>query len=418
MKKIYTLITISLLSTKIFAQCGPSDSTIMGAGYANDVFYSFKNKVVKTEPNTNWHLAFSVQRGQFQSNPVAAVTIRVNSVGGANLVKLNPSQMAANWRKIDTAGLYALPLQYDKFTNWDSSAFTKGYNFAGNTFDFKWGTYNTQTNNLTGNRVFVLYNKTANWYKKVFINGLVYDTLWTVTMSNIDNSDSVTFTINKKQFPNKLFAYRNVLSNTTIDREPTNTAWDVVFTRYRDLITQNNITQYQNLTGILANKSVTIARNTGKKCNEVWLSTKSAPFETNIGLIGWDWKFFDGMKFTIVDTLVYFVVGKDGAKYKLSFKSFGGSTTGKSVFNQYEATLGLNSITKNAIQLYPNPTTGTLQFDPTKIVTNVLVTDIKGSLVSVNVVNNMLDLSSFANGIYHLQINTNNGIYMQKVVKQ
>lgn len=415
-KKIYTIIAFSLLTTKIFAQCGPSDSVTMGPNYANDVFYSFKNKVVKTEPNTNWHLAFSVQRSQFPSNPLSGVSIRLNNAAGNNVVKLNPSQMASNWRSIDTTGLESLPKLYDGITSWDSSAFTTGYNITGAPFDFKWGSYNSMTNNLTGSRVFVLYNKTANFYKKVFINSLVYDTMWVVTMSNIDNTDSVTFNINKKAYPNKLFVYRNVLTNTTIDREPTNASWDIIFTRYTE--PKNPATGGFALTGILSNKSVTVAKNLGKKCNEVWLHTVTAPYKTNINEIGDNWKPRISGNFVIIDTFVYFVVGRDGLNYKLSFNSFGGQATGKTVFKQYQATLGLNDITKNSIFLFPNPTTGVLQFDPTKTVKNVLVTDIKGSMVSIDVVNNTLDLSSFSNGIYHLQINTTNGIYMQKVIKQ
>ncbi|MES2618959.1 MAG: hypothetical protein V4613_13865, partial [Bacteroidota bacterium] len=158
MKHFFTILTLSLFSTKIFAQCAPSDSTIMGASYINDVFYSFKNGVVKTESNTNWQLAFSVQRSQFPSNPTNGVSVRVNTVKGCNLVKLGSSANAANWRAIDTTGLYMMPTRLDSMKTWDISAFTKEYNAGTSPFNFIWGNYNMTTKNVDGSSVFILYN--------------------------------------------------------------------------------------------------------------------------------------------------------------------------------------------------------------------------------------------------------------------
>ncbi len=418
MKKIYTIIFLTFFTNQISAQCGFADTLTMGPGYANDVFYNFQNKTVKAVTNTNWHLAFSVQKSQFPSNPLSGVSIRVNSVTGSNLVKLNPAQTVSNWRKIDTTGMYALPVQYDGFKSWDSSAFTKGYNIAVAPFDFKWGTYNSSNNNLTGSRVFVLYNKTANWYKKVFISSLVYDTMWNITMSNIDNTDSVSFQINKKAYPNKLFAYRNVLAATTADREPLNNDWDVVLTRYRDLITQGPVTQYQNLTGFLNNRSVTVARNTGKKCNEVMVYNKTAPYNTNISNIGWDWKSFNGSSYDIPDTLVYFLVSKNAKIYKFSFVSFLGGSNGKTILRKDEASSILKNSFNNSILIYPNPSNGKINFDTERKIIGVLVTDTKGVQINFNSMDNQIDLSEYADGIYHIQITTADGVYHQSIIKQ
>ncbi len=36
------------------------DTLVMGSGYANDVYYHFKNKTVKSVPRNNWDIAFKV----------------------------------------------------------------------------------------------------------------------------------------------------------------------------------------------------------------------------------------------------------------------------------------------------------------------------------------------------------------------
>src|SRR5690606_33536392 len=151
---------------------------------------------------------------------------------------------------------------------------------------------NQTSNNIVGSTVYVLYNQSAGWYKKIFINELVKDTLWKFTISNIDNSDSNYVEINKKDYLHKNFVYYNVNSNTVLDREPDNRTWDLVWTKYKTVVTQGQITIPYPVTGILHNRKVKTAQNEGRKCNEVWMINKSATAEDNISTIGYDWKNF------------------------------------------------------------------------------------------------------------------------------
>jgi hypothetical protein len=419
MKQKFLLLLLVAFSTKLFSQCAPTDTVTMGAGYANDVFYSLKNKIIKIEPNNNWHLAFSVQGSQFPVHPETGVSIRVNSVKGNVLVKL-PGANAANWRSIDTTGLSLLPERLDSFKTWDISAFTKEYNYTTAPFNFIWGAYNNTTHNVVGTSVFVLYNKTANFYKKVFINKLVADTVWNVIISNIDNTDSTNLIFNKSAYPNRLFVYYDIVGKQLINREPVKTDWDIVWTRYKDMVTQFSVTSPYPLTGILANKGVTIAKNLGKKCNEVYPGNVTAPYISETNNIGWDWKIapMGPGPYTIVDTFVFFVKAKDNNTYKLSFNSFGGSANGSTVINGRNVTSVKDIRSSNTIIVYPNPANSLVNLNTKETILNVSLTNMSGCEQTLNIVNNTVNFSDIANGIYIIKIQTSEGLYTQKIVRE
>ncbi len=418
MKQKILLYLLVAFSTQLFSQCATSDSTNMGPGYVNDVFYSFQNGTVKTVPNNNWHMAFSVQGSQFPIHPETGVSIRVNSVKGNVLVKLNGAS-PANWRKIDTTGLYALPERLDSFKTWDIGGFNKDYNYNKAPFNFIWGAYNNTTHNVEGTNVYVLYNKTAGVYKKVFIKALVYDTLWNVIISNIDNSDSTNLIFSKGSFPNRLFVYYDAVNKQLNDREPARNTWDLVWTRYKDVVTQFNVTGAYPLTGVLVNKSDTVAKNMGKKCNEVWLTSVTAPFIKSTDNIGWDWKIAPQGPgpFGIVDTFVFFVKNSPTKYYKLSFNKFGGSATGKTYFSVNQVSASINKIDLNTTNIYPNPTSGLLKINSEETILNIELIDVTGSKSNLIMNNNTIDISNLSSGIYMLNIQTKSGVYSHKLVK-
>lgn len=420
MKQKIILILLVAFSTKLFSQCPTSDSTTMGAGYANDVFYSMQNGTVKTVSNNNWHLAFSVQGSQFPVHPETGVSIRVNSVKGNVLVKLNGAN-PANWRAIDTTGLSTLPERLDSFKTWDISAFTKDYNYTKAPFNFIWGAYNNTSHNVEGSSVFVLYNKTTNMYKKIFIKALEYDTLWNVIISNVDNTDSTNLIFGKGQYPNRLFAYYDIVNKQLIDREPAKSTWDLVWTRYKDVVTQFNVTGAYPLSGILANKNTTMAKNIGKKCNEVWLGNVTAPYLTNIDNIGWDWKISPTgppFQFVMEDSLVYFVKTNANKYYKVSFNGFTGSTSGKTYLSKNELSTSVRNIKTNAANIYPNPTNGLVKINSIEAILNIEIIDIKGVVKTLTANNNTIDISSLESGIYMLNIQTPSGVSTHKLIKE
>jgi hypothetical protein len=421
MKKILTLV--SLFTCFVFssnAQCGAADSTEMGNNASLDYYYSFNSHKVKTIVNTSWHLAFSVQNSSFPNNPANGAAIRVNSACNGTVLKMLPSANPANWRSIDTTGLYAMPQLLDSDSTWNLSAFTKGYKMS-DPYNFIWGTYNSTSHNINGSKVYVLYNQSAGWYKKIFINTLMFDTTWNFTISDLDNTDSFNVKVNKQFYPNRYFIYYNATLNQFNDREPVKSTWDLVWTKYSTYINAGpqGMVLYHPVT-VLSHPAVTVEHNIGPKCDAVWLSTKTSKVDPRMDAIGWDWKVFNQNLsiYEIPDTFVYFVKGQDGKTYKLSFKSYTGGPFGKSVFNFYEAKLGVNETKKNnAVSIYPNPASGLLTVETTGAINNVSVIDMQGKTV-YNTNEGVVDLSGLANGIYVITVNTSEGVYHQHIIKE
>jgi hypothetical protein len=418
MKKILFAFLVVGLANSVYSQCPVNDSTMMGA--SNDVFYSLLNGTVKTIANNNWHLAFSVQRSQFPNNPISGVAIRLNSAGAnMKLAKLPSSQSASNWRNIDTTGLYALPQLIDSDSNWYMSAFTNGYN-AASPFNFIWGNYNMTSKNVVGSTVYVLYNTTSNIYKKIYIPELTFDTMWNIVISNIDNTDSNFVQINKNEYPNKMFVYYNATTNQLEDREPVLSSWDLLWTKYTTFAVSSQGSGLFPLTGVLSNPTVTVAKNIGKKCDQVWLANKTAVVNPKISLVGGDWKMHMGAGvYSISDTFVYFITA-NSKTYKLTFKGYIGGSQGKSTFNVYEATLSNPSITAvNNTLIYPNPSNGTFKIQSDLNVISYEISDINGQKLMIGNQNNeLINISHFQNGVYILSINTDNGRYYSRIIKQ
>jgi hypothetical protein len=430
MKKIFTLVLLSVSLSGVYAQsCPANDSTTMGSGSGTDIFYSLKkakstgNGVVATAANNNWHLAISVQASNFPYNGVA---IRVNSVLGENpqagktgtkLVKLNGAN-PSNWRSIDTTGLGTLPELLDSDSTWNLSAFTKGYPSAG-PFNFIWGTYNQISHNVESNgNVYVLYNASSNWYKKIFVKEVTYDTMWHIIISNIDNSDSVYLKVDKKNYSKRLFVYYNVLTNQILDREPDSDQWDLLWTKYKAMIDFNGVKVPYSVTGVLSNPATKVAKNLGKKCNEVWLSNKTAKNNPSISTIGSDWKTFTGSAYAITDTFVYFVTTRDTQTYKMTMKSYAGGPLGKTTFNFYQATLGIESQdVANSLSLYPNPSNGIVRINADLAIESISILNLQGQEI-ISTKENYVDASSLSAGIYMVLIQTEAGLVKRTLIKE
>ena len=433
MKKIFLLAVLSISLPSIYAQnCPANDSVSMGPGSGTDVFYSFKkanttgNGVVSSSVNNNWHLAISVQASNFPYNPANGAAIRVNSVLGENpqagttgtkLVKLNGANVN-NWRNADTTGLGSLPELLDSDSTWNLSAFTSGYPKAG-PFNFIWGTYNQNNKNIESNgNVYVLYNKSANWYKKINVKELSWDTTWHIIISNIDNTDSVYLKVSKKNYPKRMFVYYNVLTKQLLDREPDSDQWDLLWTKYKAMIEFNGSKVPYSVTGVLGNSATKVAKNLGKKCNEVWLANKTAKINPSISAIGSDWKTFTGTAFAVTDTFVYFISTRDTQTYKVTMKSYAGGSKSKTTFNFYQATLGLESSDViESVSLYPNPSNGIVRISADLAIESISIMDLQGQML-LNTKENFVDASNLSAGIYIVLIQTEAGLLKKTLVKE
>ncbi len=82
-------------------------------------------------------------------------------------------------------------------------------------------------------------------------------------------------------------------------------------------------------------------------------------------------------------------------------------------------TLSVNNLTHEAFKIYPNPTNSILNIKTQGIVLGVKIIDLAGRTTNIsNLNNNTIDVSSLSNGMYFVEIKTENGSFKEKFIKE
>jgi hypothetical protein len=418
MKKILMfLVAVATFSTTVSAQ---ADSVTLSAGSQNMVFYNLQNGTKTVTSNTDWHLAFSVRPQVFPTNTLQSTTIRTNEANGVAIYEIPGFTADSFSLTIDTAGFQSWKRVYDADSVLDEGAMNSGKNIQ--VFDYGWGVYSSAPNyNVEGKKVYLIILPNGN-FKKFKVDALVRDTAWVFRYADLDNSNLQVQNISKKSYPGKNFFYFNLLNNQVIDKEPLSSQWDILFTKYNtfDVLPDTTV----SVTGVLLNKSRTAYERSSVEVGDNNYS--GGTFSPMMNTIGWDWKTLNQFTFLydMTDSLSYFVQTNSGV-YKIFFTKFEGSSTGKIVFNV--ESFGITRINEIAPQpkltLYPNPTKGAIQlaYNSNNLINNVEIFNVNGALVAswqdVNP-NTTIDLSQLENGLYFIQISTNEGTQTQKLLLQ
>jgi hypothetical protein len=402
------------------------NKSIAGITYPNDVFYSMKNGVVATIPGNDWHLAFAIRAAAPPFNVMRSTTVLANE--GRGVAVYASTQSPANFASFDTTGYRTWVNPHNSDSSWDVGALN-AYRDVTDGFDFGWGAYDQNSHDLTGTKVFLVRvtlgsgQSTMTVFKKVKIERLAYDTQWVFTYANLDNSDLKTVTINKSTFSGKLFAYHNLITDSTLNREPQGN-WDVLFTRYGANYTQFGQTIFSTNTGALSYPTLLTSRADGVPVD----SAVARTYTNNLTGIGTDWKTNPGPgqpNFVVRDSVSYFTKTANNRQDKLVFKSFAGSSTGLIVFNKTNITLGTGLASAKSIGLvsmYPNPASTSISFElnDTKNY-NVSIFDITGKLqinTPVNASNNSIDISTLGAGIYFVSVENNGAKKVVRLIVQ
>lgn len=387
------------------------DDVILGNGYPNDVFYSMENGVVSNVPGNNWHIGFSMRPAAPPLNVMRSATVIANEGRGVSIFKSTQT----DWNTFDSAGYASWTNPHNSDTSWDVGAFNASR--TTNPFDFGWGSYNQQTHDVEGSAIFLVRistragSVTVNTFKKVRIEKLAFDTQWVFVSSNLDGSDSAYSTISRAAFTGKLFAYHNLTTNQTIDREPAQ-PWDLLFTRYGAFVTQFGTTLFSTTTGALHYPTVLSAKVTGNIDDS--LNISMAAFSDQINTIGTDWKENPGPgqpNFVVHDSTAYFVRLANSKQFKLVFKLFEGSATGRIAFVVTPVAnnpVGLFEPVKknNSVSIYPNPATSQVTVEAGFGTHTIRVFDITGQLKKELVANGnaTLSLDGLNKGLYFIQV--------------
>lgn len=341
--RMVTLLLLGswLLSASLLAQ---HDTTTLslGAGYADQVWYSLSEGEQSRAALADWDLAFSIQG--------FAATIGVNDAKGLELYPY-PSGDTAAWATLDTAGMSGWTPAYNSATDWGAGAFNQGED-PNDDLDLGWGVYNVVTHHVTGDSLFVVKFPDGS-VQKLWLQSLASG-VYTFRHATLDGSMDMTHTLSKSAFEGKRFGYYHLTTHQSLDPEPPSADWDLLFTRYIDFIPVP-----YGVTGVLSHPNVGVAQVYPVDDVTSYAEYESASFDSSKNVIGYDWKRFDMATFSwqLQDSLVYVVKDQSGELWKLVFTDFGGSSTGEFFFTQdnLSTTHVPNQPTQPFLTVYPNP---------------------------------------------------------------
>ena len=410
MKKFLLSIFFIASSTLINAQMVVNDSVILGAGYMNQSFYSLSDGEQANIDNTNWDIALDASG--------YGATIRINSAIGTELYKY-PNGDTSSWSNLDTSGINSWSPVYDSDTSWGLGAFNRG--MTSSSMDMGWGVYSIITHHITGDSLFVI--KLSNGvFKKLQITSLISG-VYNLKHANLDGSNEIISSVDKSNYANKNFGYYNLRTDSALDREPTDTLWDLLFTKY---ITKLSPSMYYGVTGVMHNAGVKVAEMSGVSDVNSATNYMGQNYETAINTIGYDWKSFNMGTFSyeISDSLCYFIEDKSGQFWRLVLTGFDGSSTGKIIFNKSNISnsqsIGEEKLT---FGLYPNPAEDVahIVFNNSDI-TYITIQNLFGQVVMVKQVEKLglidypVNLSQYKKGLYIIKIQQGNKIGTERLI--
>lgn len=409
MKKFLQSLLAAMLLPLLSNAANPVNDTVtMGAGYANDVFYSLDNGVVKTETRANWDIAFYTNRW--------SAGIQVNDGGGVMLYTYPLGDTSA-WNNIDASGIEGWTNLVNSDTIWEDGAFNR--NALGHP-DYGWGVYNTISHDVIGDSLYIV--KLANGsLKKLFIQrkNSVTNTFY-FKYADIDGANEVNQVLDVTPYQdNRMFIYYSLMLSMVVDREPDINSWDLVFSRYSAIVYDlTGVPSNYVVVGIATNNEVGVAKH--HPVDVSFSDWTAAPLEYYRTPIGHDWKTFDMSLFqwTITDSLVYFIQNRDGDIYKFYPDYFSGTSTGKTGFvKELLSLVGTGEQmagAESALTVYPNPAGSSIKLshnDGFRGLVDFKLYDLSGRLVFGQLLSGSgleipVELPLLRNGLYVAETNS------------
>lgn len=398
------IFLFSLSSRSLHAQVEHQVS--VGAGYANEVFFSLKNGVVKTTPRNSWDIAFYAQ--------TFSAGIITNSGAGVELY-VYPKAANDGWDAFDTTGMTSWTPLYNDVTQWEEGAFNR--NALGHP-DYGWGIYNMMSHSLFGDSLFLIKTVDGLYRKLNIIKKISTENTYIFRYANLDDSNDHTDTLYVNPYKDRLFmAYS--FATGIVDREPLLADWDLLFTRYHAMV-QN--TPYP-VVGVLSKPQIRIAQ--AEKVAPDFVDFASLEFLEQADVIGHDWKTINmgTMQWDIPDSLAYFITAEDGAVYKIVFEDFSGSSSGTTTFTQQLLKPSSTNFTKiNDVKVYPNPANDLIKIELSSFLNGAKLSlmDISGRVLIQQTLGtglvHELPLTGLSKGVYLLQITDQQKMFTSKVV--
>jgi len=417
--KMKRIVLSALLATALIrSNAAPIVDTVsIGASYANQVWYSLENDEQGNAPKNNWDIAFDATG--FGSS------IMINSVTGTMVWKY-PNADTAGWATIDTTGISTWEAHWNSDTSWSGGAIGN-YPDPNDQTNLDWGVYNQTTHIVTGDSLYIVQLANGG-YKKLWVISLASG-VYTFKYANLDGSNEQTQTLDKTGYTDKNFGYFSIQGDSALDREPVSADWDLVFTQHTAFIP----TAY-TVTGVLGNTGVELVKCSNLTDKATFTDWQSQTFKTEINVIGYNWKSFNGTGYDIKDSTVYFVKPLSGDIWKIIFTGFSGSGAGSYMFSKEKlhSATSVEAITgtKTTVALYPNPASNqavnvVYSISASVPSASIIVNDITGKTVfTADADNNagfhqyQIPAQTLRSGIYIVTVKTANTLTQQKLVVQ
>lgn len=421
-KQLLSVALLALGTLNLGAQTIVNDSVMIGS--ANESWYKLSDGTRTAQARANWDLGFTTDGYD--------VTILFNQAVGNNVYIANGAS-PATFTAVTQADASTTPL-YNSDSTWTIGALNQQ---PAGPYNYGWGSYNTSTHNITGNRVFIA-ELAGGVYKKFYIQDLDNSStpyVYTLVYADMDNSNQQTVTIPKQTYGTKNFIYYSLTTNAIVDREPASVDWDLLFTKYTSTSELYQGSANQVVAGVIQNNGVLAAQANSVTAPSTYTAYASHTFSTATNVLGWDWKGLNAsFQYTVEPNRVYFVKASNNDVYKIIFQSYTGSTSGKFKFSK-ELLASATAVNElgNAIAtmaLYPNPgsgdnTTLLLATEAGLSTTSVSIIDLSGRVLStekLEVMNGMnqynLNTGNLAAGVYFIQVNAGASTATQKFIKQ
>jgi hypothetical protein len=219
-----------------------------------------------------------------------------------------------------------------------------------------------------GDSLYVIKLRDGSYRKLWIMRKYSSENKYEFRFANLDGSDDQRILLDCEPYSSRNFVGYSFATNEIVDFEPVpSNEWDLLFTRYIYTYPDGVIYPVNGVLsnyGIKVNKFEHVAPDYRLFDLESMDSTRSA--------IGWEWKYLDGnFVYHVVDSLVHFVQDQSGSIYRLVFKEFAGSSTGRIVLEkELISTAGIDNLASRLFHsgIYPNPasTVASLILDPGK----------------------------------------------------
>ncbi len=265
--------------------------------YKYQIYYDLKtNTVVGKNEKTIWDLGFETTADGYH--------VVLNSARAMYAMQAN----AADFGSVsfaDTAG-FAENRRWDSPTgSWDSTAV---------------GDWRTKKPVYIIDRGFDPMGKHQGWAKLQLT--AVTDSSYNISFANLTDGVATHLQVKKDSLYNLSFV--SLTTNQQLTVEPPKQSWDLVFTQYTFVFyDQIPVTPYL-VTGCLLNRYNTTAYlDTVSDFTSLgFASVNQDLFLADMGVIGYDWKAYNGVSYAIRTKNKYLIRDAEGMVYKLRFTGF------------------------------------------------------------------------------------------------